>query len=263
MAIDPNTQTRMPLGVGKIISESFSILFKNIIYVMMLGFVPLVILLVISGVFLGWGVALGSGEPDFFTGSAVIVFILLLLFQLAIYGILIAMLVQMAYDAKLSRPITIGRYIGPALRGAFPIIVLMLVVSVLTGIGSIALIIPGLWIYAVFSVTTPAIVIEKVGFGGMGRSATLTKEYRWPIVGALIVIILCTVGLSLVVTFVYSIVLSVFGGGTFAIILSVLINAALTAVTYGLSAIGVSLIYARLREIKEGVGIDTLAAVFD
>lgn len=37
----------------------------------------------------------------------------------------------------------------------------------------------------------------------------------------------------------------------------------LATLTYGLIGIAIALIYARLREIKDGVGVDDLSAVFE
>jgi len=258
-----STHAGTPLGVGSIISESFSILFKNIVTVMILGFFPTLLTLVIGGLLMGWGVALGGAEPDFTAEGVGFGFVVAIILQVGIYGMIIALLVQMAYNAKLGRPQEIGRYFGPALRSAFPIVILTTVAGLLTGIGAVFLVIPGLWIYAVFSVIVPAIVIERAGFGAMGRSAKLTKEYRWPVLGTLLLIGIVTAILSAVVAFVFSAVSAIVGGGAFGIAVSVIVNAALYAVSYGLSGIAVSLIYARLREIKEGVGVDALADVFD
>ena len=51
--------------------------------------------------------------------------------------------------------------------------------------------------------------------------------------------------------------------GTVTIILLTILTAFLATFTYGLIGMAVALIYARLREIKEGVGVDNLAAVFE
>lgn len=257
MADTSNTQSQVSLGVGGIVADSFSILFKNFVKVMILGFVPGAIGLIISGMLNGWDVALGLAVPGFASGGAIGGFVIGLLVQLALYGITIALLVQLAYDTKLGRPVSIGRYFGPALSAAIPITILGLVIGVLAGLGTLALLLPGLWIYAVYSVTAPVIVIEKAGFGGMGRSAALTKEYRWPILGAVILVGIC----SAVINFIGLYIAGFFGA--IGVVALMLVTAALTAVAYGLSGISIALIYARLREIKEGVGVDELASVFD
>lgn len=249
-----------PLGAGRIVSESFSIFFKNIIAIMVLGFVPILLQLVLSGLLVGWGTALGTDVPDFTGVAGIVGFVVVILLQFAFYGLLIAVLVQLAYDAKLERPKNIARYFSTGVRVAVPVIVLTMVVGILVGLGFMALLVPGAWLYAVFAVTVPAIVIERAGFGGMGRSRRLTKDYRWPVFGVLFVMLLCTMvlgSISAAVPFLLG------GGGFFGVTLMVLVNALVSALSYGLSAIAVALIYARLREIKEGVPVDRLSEVFD
>lgn len=251
-----------PLGVGKLVSSTFSIFFANIVKIIILGFIPTVLGLVISGLMNGWGVVLGTAEPDFLAPGGVLMFVLSMLVQMAIYGITIALLVLLAYDAKMGKSRPLGDYFAPALFAAIPIAVLTIIATIVMSLGMIALIIPGLWVYAVFSVMAPAVLIDGVGFGGLRRSAELTKGYRWPILGTLLIILVATFLISIVVGLVIEGVefLSTTGIG---ILISVVVSGLLYSLTYGLSGITISLIYARLREIKEGVGVDKLAEVFD
>ncbi len=146
---------------------------------------------------------------------------------------------------------------------ALPIAILAIVSGILMVIGLVALVVPGLWIYAVFSVMPAAVVIEKVGFGGLGRSAALTKEYRWPILGAVILIGIINFVITFVAMFVVGLLFASTGAGAGGVIIGVLVLAAITAIGFGLSSIAIALIYARLREIKEGASVRDIAAVFD
>ena len=251
------------LGVGSIIAESFSILFGNLVTVIILGFVPMFFSTLISGFLLGWGAVLGTDTNVFPSTFSVVLFVVDMIIQMSIYGLMVALIVQMAYDVKLGRSPSIGRYIGPALKTLAPVLMVSLIVFVLVGIGFVALIVPGLWIYAVFCVIVPAIVIERAGFGAMRRSAALTKDFRWAIVGLLIVVWICALLLAMVFGIIVTLALSVTGGGFLSDLLAVILLSGINGFTYSLSAISVSLIYARLREIKEGVGVDQLASVFE
>lgn len=253
-------QPKAPLGVGSIIGESFSILFGHILQIVLIAFVPTLIGFLISGLLTGFDVALGVQEPDFSNPGAGIGTAVTFVINMVVYAITTALLVQLAYDAKLSRPIQVGRYIGPALSAAFPLAILTLVVTVLLVIGFMLLIVPGLWVYAVFSVLAPAIVIERVGFGGMGRSARLTKEYRWPIVGAIILAFLIVMILQIIAMFAVGLIAL---AGTVGMIFAVLLMVVISTLGAGFLSILVSLLYARLREIKEGVSVDQIASVFD
>lgn len=253
-AVQPNA----PLGVGSLLGESFSILFGNFIKVFIVAFVPTLLGVLISALFNGLDVAVGLAEPNFAEPGAGIAFALAMIANIAVYSLTTALLIQLAYDAKLNRPIHIGRYIGPAISVIVPLAILSIVVGILFGIGFVFLIVPGLWIYAVFSATAPAIVIERAGFGGMGRSISLTKGYRWPIVGAILVAFICLMIINMIAAFLVGII-----GSTAGVIVAALILTAVSTIGAGLISILVSLIYARLREIKEGVSVDQIASVFD
>jgi len=253
-------QPKTPLGVGSIIGESFSILFGHFLQIILIAFVPTLIGFLISGLLTGFDVALGIQEPDFSNPAAGIGTALTFVINMVVYAITTALLVQLAYDAKLSRPIQISRYVGPALSAAVPLAILTIVVTILLVIGLMLFIVPGLWVYAVFSVLAPVIVIERAGFGGMGRSASLTKEYRWPIVGAMVLAFLIAMILQIIAMFVVDVVALI---GTVGMIISVILLVAISTLGAGFLSILVSLLYARLREIKEGVSVDQIASVFD
>lgn len=251
------------LGVGAIVSESFSILFRNIFSVMLLSLVPTLLTIVISGMLNGFDVALGVGQPEVGGSGYFVRFGLSMVAQLALGGVTTALLVQMAYDAKLNRPIQIGRYIGPALSAMLPIAILGILSGILIGLGTVALILPGLLIYAVYSVMPAAVAIEKVGFSGLGRSAALTKGYRWPIVGAAILIWIVTFVVTFGAMFLVGLLIAGTGGGGTGITIGVLAFAVISSIAAGFGSISVALIYARLREIKEGTSVRDIAAVFD
>jgi hypothetical protein len=249
-----------PLGVGAIISESFSILFKHFITVMTLAVIPALIGLVASGLLNGWSYALGMPDPNFTGLPNWPAIVLDILIQMVVYGLATALLVQVAYDSKLGRQMSISKYISPAIGAALPIAVLGLVAGILAGIGFMLLVIPGMWIYAVYSMIAPAVVIEGAGYRAMGRSVELTRGYRWPIFGALLIMIICSALIGGGVGFVIGMLGSAVGGG---LLVSLALMSIATAVGMGLSGITISLIYARLREIKEGVSVDQIASVFD
>jgi len=263
MSYSANVQTGAPLGVGAIVSESFSILMRHFVSVILLALIPTLIGFVLSGLLTGWEVALGLSQPVYDGFGSVIPTILSTIIQMVAYGISTALLVQMAYDAKLSRPLKLGQYVNPAMSAAVPIAILSIASGIMIAFGFIALIIPGLWIYAVFSMMPAAVVIEKVGFGGLGRSAALTKEYRWPILGATFLILIINVLIGLVTGFIVGLVLVALGDGMATIVVAVLLFSVISSIGTGLGSIAVALIYARLREIKEGTSVRDIAAVFD
>ncbi|MBL4557927.1 MAG: hypothetical protein JKP98_15080 [Rhodobacteraceae bacterium] len=112
------------------------------------------------------------------------------------YGLAVAVTVLLAYDAKLGRPLRMRGYIGAALSVIVPLFLVSLLVQILIGLGILALVVPGLWLIAVFSVVVPAVVIERAGSGALARSAELTRGYRWPILGLFLIMWLIALGLA-------------------------------------------------------------------
>lgn len=251
------------LGAGSLVSQSFSVMFSNLIPIAIVSFIPIVLNLALNSSLLGFGVMTGAEEPDFVTGGSgiIIAYILTALVGFVTYGLIVAMLVQLAYDAKSDRPKEYGRYFKAALATLVPNIVMTLVITILYSLGFILLIVPGLWLMALFSVVIPALVIERAGFGAMSRSRALTRGYRWPIVGALILVGICTILLNAALTFVAGLIGAALGGA--GVVIGILIVAISNVVFYGLVSVTASLVYARLREIKEGVSVDELVAVFE
>ncbi|WP_208354180.1 hypothetical protein [Pseudaestuariivita rosea] len=161
-----------------------------------------------------------------------------------------------------------------ALTFIVPLTVLGIVITIAAGIGLVLLIVPGIWIYAAWCVTTPAVVVERAGFGGLNRSFELTREYRWPIVGLLILLGLILIVISIPFGLVSNMMigLNVFdieslpsadALSSIDVMLWVLINSAASAISYGLGCVAVALVYIRLRQIKDGVGVADVADVFD
>lgn len=257
-----NPAQKAPLGVGPIVSGSFSILFGNFMKVFLLGFTGAFIGFTVNSTLFGFELAAGIGDPVVDPNSLVVGAIVSIIINFAVYGLVTALIIQLAYDVKLGRSNTYGAYFKTALPAIFPIILLTLVISILSVIGALALIIGALWVYAVFYVVAPVAVIERDGFASLGRSAALTKEYRWPIVGLIVIVILLSVVIQLVTGFI----IGAFGfltagvGGQFMAGVGI---SMISGLAYAFGGIVIALVYARLREIKEGVDVDQIAAVFD
>ena len=255
---------KAPLGVGGIISESFSILFGNFVKVAILGFLGAFLGFIVNALFLGLDAANGNIDPTttLSPNALVIGMIASVLINMVMYGLITALLIQLAYDAKLGRSNSIGAYLTAAMPAVLPIAVLTIIISILSSIGAIALIIGALWVLAVFYATAPVAVIEKGGFKSMGRSAELTKEYRWPIVGLLVVVYLLMAVLQFIGGFAVGALLLANSGIVVQIMSGIGISL-ITGLAYAFAGIAAALVYARLREIKEGVDVDQIAAVFD
>ena len=260
------THTRPALGIGEILSKTFKFTFSNIGIVTLLAIVPVALNYLTSGLLLGWNYALvgqfdGTEGPGFFFNFAIS-----LIVGVLSWSIVAAVLTLYTYDVSLKNPPRISLYIQRALSVILPLIVLAVVGYLLVIVGFFLFIIPGLWLMAVLSVVVPAVVVESVGFGGLMRSANLTKEYRWPIVGALILMLILTFLISIAGTFVVSFLSEVVAGGLQSFLGLIVLFVGLSvmqAVMTAILSICVVIIYMRLREIKEGTTVEDIATVFE
>lgn len=269
-----------PLGVGNIVSESFSILGKHFVSTLALVIIPTLLGLVVSVALIGFGATTGQGGFEIGFNFSWTPIIVGLLIQFIIGGLTTALLIQLAYDVKLQRQTNLVSYIGPALVAAIPITLLSVAIAVMAFAGFIVVAYLGLpdavsiiaflglavlaiWVYSVYYVMAPVVVIEKNIFGALGRSSTLTQGVRWPIIGLMIIMAIIGFVYQLITTFVLELFADALGTGGVGLTIYLVLFSLLSSVIYGLTGIVVSLVYARLREIKEGVSVDQIASVFD
>jgi hypothetical protein len=121
------------------------------------------------------------------------------------------------------------------------------------------LIVPGFMLLVAWSMAVPARVAEQTGITeSFGRSRELTAGYRWPIFGAIVIL---TLGSGVAQAAVRPLV------AAGALSATVYLGAALTAVVTAILAVASATLHAsmyyELRMIKEGVGPEQIAAVFD
>jgi hypothetical protein len=155
--------------------------------------------------------------------------------------------------------------IGDCIKGGlgvlFPVIGIAIVEGLITVVGLVLLIVPGIIAMAFLWVTIPVAVVERPGiFASLRRSAELTKGHRWPIFGLVFLLLI----FGAVVTFVIAMP---FGGLTAytqsGSTVLLLINLAVSAFFLALWAVVTAVSYHDLRVVKEGVGTEDIAAVFD
>jgi hypothetical protein len=117
--------------------------------------------------------------------------------------------------------------------------------------------------FLAWAVIVPVLVVERTGvFGTFGRSAELTKGHRWAILGLAVVVWLISLVLGLaILPFQSALVLP--GGGILAMTPLLIVNGVVNVITTTIIAVGTASVYYELRSIKEGIGPEQLAAVFD
>lgn len=141
-----------------------------------------------------------------------------------------------------------------------PVIVVVLLSSLLIFVGSLAVVIPGLIIYTVLWLVVPVTVVERPGIvGSLRRSSELTKGYRWPIFG---IILILGVANGAILGLIEGVIAP--SDATLRNLLPYfLISLAATAALAAFEAVVTTVTYYKLRAIKEGIGIFETARIFD
>lgn len=108
--------------------------------------------------------------------------------QLIASALTTAACVKAVSDVYLGHPTSFQESLRFAVRRVGPFLA-MTILSVLgLVLGFLLLIIPGIWLYAAWSVDAQALLIERRGpAGALGRSRQLVKGRWWPVAGVLIV----------------------------------------------------------------------------
>lgn len=248
-----------PLGLGRLVSGTFGLFFRRFLLFMVIGLVPSLIMNAASFLFLGdifRAQAIGEVvDPALMFGPAYWIY---LVFSMLLVFVMMGVYTLAAYDASLGKSVAVGAYVGRTIASLPAIIVLGILFYIMMAIGLALLVLPGLYLMARYFVFTPAILVERAGFGALRRAAALSQDYRWPIVAGILLLGIIVIGVSLVANLTLVLAVSGLGGLT----AYVLVQSVLGAVMYSLTAIFTALLYARLREIKEGVGMVDLVDVF-
>ena len=253
------SEARIPLGVGALFTQSFTLFMRHFaLFVAITGLPSLLMAAISASMFdvetLADPTSPVAADPLAFFTPGYLVFV----FASTLVGFLIMGVVTLAaYDARSGKPVRIGDYVARTLSQALPLVVLTILMILAFYVGVILLIVPGLYIAARFAPLVPSILVEGTGWSGLGRAQALTKDYRWPIVGALIllfvILVVVSAGLAALLFFL----------AAFGFVGEVLLGTINSVASYGFGSVFTALLYARLREIKEGLGIEDLSAVFE
>ncbi len=247
----PDT-TREKLGIGRLIGEAFSIFANNFIALAILALIPALAIELID-LWYFRGPLATAGTP------AVGLSLLAGQISMSIVGsaVATALIVRLAYDAKSGQRIRMQSYVRSTAAVILPLIVCSFAASLAFIAGLGLLIVPGLYIGALWWCITPAIVIEHAGYRCFHRSAELTSGYRWACVGLYALMSACVLAIDIAAVFMTDLLMLSTGPAA-----SVLFAVLATGMSMSFSAIVTALVYARLREIKEGTGLAELAEVF-
>lgn len=194
----------------------------------------------------------------------------------AIFGTMLAGLLAPVFSADvLGSRIGAGAAWQQARGSVVALVALVLVVAAAQELGVVALFVGGAWLWGIWAVAGPALVVERLGpFAALGRSFQLTRTSFWRVWGIRTLRWVLTNVLALLITLPFS-ALAVAVTGTdvsnisslgineptlFVVIVSIGAVLALS-VTSPISAAVDSLLYADLRMRREGMDLVLATAV--
>ena len=262
-----------PLQVGEILDAGIKVYVKNVRTLMGLTAVVVVPLQVVSAIvllsivsnshevprgFLAAGTVQTSSERFTSLGAST---------TLGILGGLASLLttaacVKAVSDIYLDQPTDIRSSLRFALRRLGSLLWLEIFLGVLLLLAFVALVIPGIWLYAAASVATPALLIEgRRGSRAVGRSLKLVRGRWWPTAGVLLVAaVMVSVVSGAIQALLVGILLTGSGDAVVLTVLVVSLAAAASAIlTRPFQAAVTTVLYYDLRVRHEGYDVALLA----
>ena len=174
----------------------------------------------------------------------------------------LAALVKALSDAYLGEQPTATGSLRFGLRRLLPLLGLTIVYTIGQLLGFIALVITGIWLYAMWSVRVPACVIERTGpFRSLRRSYRLVKGRWWPVAGVLIVsyLMVLVIGGLISAGLIAAAISDSNPSVQFAVTVSVLSGIISGVLLQPFSAAVATVLYYDLRIRKEGFDLQLLA----
>lgn len=249
------------LDIGRVIQELFAVLGRNLATFGLLA----LILTGIPAAVIYWiqMSMLSANDPTQIFGPRIGMSIFLG-FVSALFGIILQVTIINGTVSDLNgRPVSVADGLSASLRSFLPIIGLGILMGLAIGLGFVLLIVPGVMLAVAWCVAVPSYVIEQTGIiGAFGRSAELTRGNRWRIFGLFVIFMIAALIIELVLGVVGRV-------GGFAMIgripiLTLLIVAPLIQMATALiGSTGAAVLYVELRRLRDGVGPQALAAIFD
>jgi hypothetical protein len=187
-----------------------------------------------------------------------------LIFSLTITAIASGLIIEIVSKKYLNEHTKFSEYLKNTLPRLLPLIILSLLVGLLTGVGMVVFVIPGIIISLGLALTNQVFIIERKSISGsLSRSWELTKGFRGYIFGVSLILGLIIIPISFGYLYLIypMIVRSINNPGQINFI-AVLGNNIIAALYRPFSACATILIYYNIRISKEGFDVEHLAKHF-
>jgi hypothetical protein len=260
--IFPASSPRAPFDFGRTLSRAFSLLSRN--FAPFLGISVLLVGLPLA-VLGGLQIYLLRSDPKSAATTAFTAMsILSALLTLVSGALLQSAVIYGAVNDWNGQRAPFSATLSAAFNRILPLIGVSILVGLATAFAALLFVIPGILVALAYAVATPVVVMEpnRGVFGSLTRSADLTRNHRWSIFGILLVILVLTIALAAIIGALSSIFSPLTPGLAFGIS-QVVVQPLTQAISTLIGAVVAASIYYELRTIKEGVGAEVMASVFD
>lgn len=166
-----------------------------------------------------------------------------------------AIVIFAAFQDLRGRPVSAGESLRQGLARVFPALISAVLTVLLVMAGALFCLIPGLVAWAAMAVVLPACVVERMGpIESMSRSADLTSGHRWAIALVTLVWLIIAIAVSAMINGVVP---------DSNLMASQILSWVWQVLAGSFTAVYTAILYHDLRAVREGIGIDEIASVFD
>ena len=262
MAIAATAQPRFEMG--RVTARTFSVIGHNLLTFAILSLIVAIPLLLMQfGLTRFSSRVLANGRIDFAALGVVVIagvvyFLSVFLLQAGLIHGTVAYL-----NGKTAR---VADCLSTGLAAMLQLLLLTILMMLGLFVGALLLIVPAFILIVMWSVAVPACVTERTGVvGALRRSRELTRSHRWAIFGLMVAFGILNIAIALT----FAVLTGTAFGAT-----NVAAAAAATPLQTVASVVGstinavigatlVASIYYELRVLKDGIGPEALASVFD
>jgi hypothetical protein len=244
-----------PLDIGRVIQQLFAVLGRNFATFLVLALVlvglPSLLVGLIQMNFLHPGGAFNwqSAAGGIISGLGA-----LILQATLIYG---------AVTDLNGRHTTVADCLSIGLRSFLPLIAIGIMYYIAIFVGSILLIVPGLMIAVAWCLCIPVYVVEHPDLmEAFRRSAQLTRGNRWRVFAIFVLYFVALLIIELVFG-VFNSAMRIAAGDAPSVVVALVINPLLYVANALIGSTGIAVLYVELRRLRDGVGPEGLAAIFD
>ena len=260
-ATNPSGGTYGSFDLGRVIQRTFKAIQQN----WAIFTIASVILVGVPTLMQTYGqISMTGGGPTPFNGTGILIAIVGVVLWVVGYFVLQGLVVKVSVSGLNGKAMSMGAAFEAGLKLFLPLLGLGIIVGLGTGLGFILLIVPGIILAVMWSASTGAVVVEGRGvFESLQRSRDLTRGYRWPIFGLAVIYFVVSMVIGMLVGGVGMATGGSFLDGSTNMAVNMATNAISNILTGVIGAAGAAALYYELRSVKEGVGPEQLASVFD